>query len=67
MCSDNRIYFYKQRGNIIRYFSSFDIGGITQYKMFYLPQHDVWISSGKDLLMYRFTFKDKNKLVLEKP
>jgi len=67
MCSDNRLYFYKQRGNTVSYFSSFDIGGVTQHQLFYLPMHKVWVSSGKDLQMYRFTFTDKNKLQLEKP
>ena len=38
-CTDNRIHFYQQKAMEIRYLISFNIGNVTQHKLWYLPIH----------------------------
>ena len=46
---------------------SFHIGSVTQHKLWYLPMHQCWVSSGKDLMLNRFRLVDRKGLALEEP
>jgi len=48
----------------IRYLKSFDVGAVTQHKLWYLPVHQSWLSCGKDLVLNRFSFDRKGLQII---